>query len=148
MVAENGKKKFREKKIKKIVKNCQKKNSDDEELSEFDKIWNILPHISSYQIRISGLAGYGAFVTGFMGIYPVFAQYKPPTRCETVFDKNFTDYNLTWNQIHELTSNTPECVGYSSDDSTECYYCNFKFEDLSDCGKTYEELQQESVKKF
>ena len=116
-----------------------------DEPSGFDKIWTVLPHISIYQARIAGMAGYVAFIAGFMGIYPVFAQYKPPTRCETVFDKNFTDYNLTWNQIHELTSNTPECVGYSSDDSTECYYCNFQ--SLSDCGKTYEELEQEIFQK-
>ena len=90
-----------------------------------------------YQARISGLAGYVAFVGGFMAIYPVFAQYKPPTRCATAFDT--TQYNLTWDEIFTLSTNTPSCQGYDQDDSSECNYCNYTDTALQDCDdKTYE----------
>ena len=69
-------------------KSPQKLFLDADELTGFDKIWTELPHISAYQVRISGVAGYLAIMGGFMAIYPVFAQYKPPTRCQTVFDAN------------------------------------------------------------
>ena len=45
-----------------------------EEKRGFDLVWDYLPHISGYQLRITGMAGYAAIVGGFMAIYPVFAQ--------------------------------------------------------------------------
>jgi OCT family organic cation transporter-like MFS transporter 4/5 len=57
-------------------------------VADFDEIWNHLPHASFYQMRILSFAGYLGIVAGFMAIYPVFAQYAPPSRCETVFDQN------------------------------------------------------------
>ena len=72
-----------------------------------------------------------------MAIYPVFAQYKPPTRCATAFDT--TQYNLTWDEIFTLSTNTPSCQGYDQDDSSECNYCNYTDTALQDCDdKTYE----------
>ena len=68
---------------------------DDDEPTGFDKIWTELPHISVYQLRIFGVAGYIAMMGGFMAMYPVFAQYKPPTRCQTVFDKNTKYDNIS-----------------------------------------------------
>ena len=52
----------------------------------FDSIWEKIPHISCYQWRLLILVGMMGFQGAFMAIYPVFAQYKPPVRCETIFD--------------------------------------------------------------
>ena len=73
-------------------------------------------------------------------MYPVFAEYKPPTRCATVFDT--TQFDLDWNQIFTLSTNTSDCNGYNADDSLDCYYCNFTLTDLQECEdmETYDGL--------
>ena len=45
--------------------------NDDFVSKGFDKIWEILPHGSVYQFRIVAFAGYCAFTSGFMSMYPV-----------------------------------------------------------------------------
>ena len=57
-------------------------------VGDFDEIWNHLPHVSLYQIRILVFAGYLGIISGLLDIFPVFAQYAPETRCESVFDAN------------------------------------------------------------
>lgn len=45
-----------------------------------------------------------------MAIYPVFAQYKPPVRCETIFDLQSLEYSfLTFDEIQTITTKTPYC---------------------------------------
>ena len=69
-------------------------NSGDESFEEkktdqlkgFNIVWSKLPHISWYQLRLSILGGYCCFISGLWATYPNFAQYKPPTRCQTAFD--------------------------------------------------------------
>ena len=69
-----------------------KNDSDTPEQSDmqtafaFDSIWEKIPHISCYQWKLLILVGMMGFQGAFMAIYPVFAQYKPPVRCETIFD--------------------------------------------------------------
>ena len=74
-----------------------------------DYLWERLPHISFYQLRITGMASYASVLGGFLAIYPVFAQYTPPYRCETVFD-NIEEFSwLSWKQVESLTTETPFC---------------------------------------
>ena len=61
-------------------------SENDEKLKGFNVVWSKLPHISLYQLRLSILGGYCCFISGLWATYPNFAQYKPPTRCQTVFD--------------------------------------------------------------
>jgi hypothetical protein len=74
-----------------------------------DYLWERLPHISLYQLRITGLASYAGIFGGMITMYPVFAQYTPPYRCETVFDNNDEFSWLTWEQIKSLSTRTPFC---------------------------------------
>ena len=74
-----------------------------------DYLWEKFPHISLYQMRITGMARYSAILGGFMSMYPVFAQYTPPYRCETVFDNNEEFSWLTWKQVESLTTETSFC---------------------------------------
>ena len=74
-----------------------------------DYLWERLPHISFYQLRITGMASYASVLGGFLAIYPVFAQYTPPYRCKTVFDNNEEFSWLTWKQMETLTNETPFC---------------------------------------
>ena len=60
--------------------------SDMQTAFAFDSIWEKIPHISCYQWKLLILVGMMGFQGAFMAIYPVFAQYKPPVRCETIFD--------------------------------------------------------------
>jgi len=106
--------------------------AEDKESEGFDDIWNVLPHISVYQIRISGLAGYLAFVAGFMAMYPVFAQYKPDARCQSVFDQDPQFDFLTFDEVKELMTNTPSCNNYVTGES-ECSMCNFTMEAIDSC---------------
>ena len=64
-----------------------KSKDKSEELKGFNVVWKKLPHISLYQVRLSVLGGYCCFISGLWATYPNFAQYKPPTRCQTVFDQ-------------------------------------------------------------
>ena len=60
-----------------------------EEKRGFDLVWDFLPHISGYQLRITGMAGYAAIVGGFMAIYPVFAQEMISIFLIFIFIPNF-----------------------------------------------------------
>ena len=64
-----------------------KSKDKNDELKGFNVVWKKLPHISWYQVRLSVLGGYCCFISGLWATYPNFAQYKPPTRCKTVFDQ-------------------------------------------------------------
>ena len=56
------------------------------------------------------MASYAGILGGFMAMYPVFAQYTPPYRCESVFDNNDEFSWLTWKQIENITTtDTPYC---------------------------------------
>ena len=46
------------------------------------------------------------FAGGFVALYPVFAQYKPPVRCKTVFDNGNYSF-LTFSEIKPLCVLTP-----------------------------------------
>jgi OCT family organic cation transporter-like MFS transporter 4/5 len=78
-----------------------------------DYLWEKLPHISAYQLRITGMASYASVLGGFLAIYPVFAQYTPPHRCQTFFDNNEDFSWLTWKQVEQLTLETPFCGSVS-----------------------------------
>ena len=80
----------------------------------FDDIWDRLPHISAYQVRLLICVGYVGFIGGFMAIYPVFAQFKPDIRCETIFDTDTTFNFLTFEEIKSLPTDPPACQGYNS----------------------------------
>lgn len=43
------------------------------------------------------------FAGGFVALYPVFAQYKPPVRCKTVFDNGNYSF-LTFSEIKLLST--------------------------------------------
>ena len=66
--------------------NAPEQSDKQTEVFSFDSIWEKIPHISCYQFRLLILVGLMGFQGAFMAIYPVFAQYKPPVRCETIFD--------------------------------------------------------------
>ena len=78
----------------------------------FDDIWTKLPHISAYQVRLLICVGYVGFIGGFMAIYPVFAQFKPDIRCETIFDTEPGFEFLTFDEVKSLTTDTPNCQRY------------------------------------
>ena len=124
-----------------IVEDEVRIDKEEESNGGFDVIWKTLPHFSLYQARITMFAGYVCFTSGFTALFPVFAQYKPPTRCATVFD-NTTQFDLDWNQIFTISTNTSDCDGFNPDDSLDCYYCNFTLTDLQECEdmKTYDGL--------
>lgn len=77
-----------------------------------------------------------------MAIYPVFAQYKPPLRCTTVFDNGNYDF-LSFDEIKKLSTETPNCQQYVTGES-DCNYCNFSDEDLQKCPNpdSFEGLQK------
>lgn len=64
----------------------------EKDLKGFNIVWSKLPHISWYQLRLSILGGYCCFISGLWATYPNFAQYKPPTRCQTIFDLDHKAY--------------------------------------------------------
>ena len=64
----------------------EKTSEKNEKLKGFNIVWSKLPHISFYQLRLSIFGGYCCFISGLWATYPNFAQYKPPTRCQTAFD--------------------------------------------------------------
>ncbi|CAG5108276.1 Oidioi.mRNA.OKI2018_I69.chr1.g3719.t1.cds [Oikopleura dioica] len=68
-------------------------------------------------------------------MYPVFAQYTPPYRCESVFDNNDDFSWLTWKQIENLTTtDTPYCSGFDSSDlSSGCGHCVFDPISIDSC---------------
>ena len=78
-----------------------------EKLKGFNIVWSKLPHISWYQLRLSILGGYCCFISGLWATYPNFAQYKPPTRCQTAFDIDSQAYftMLTYEILRELLEN-------------------------------------------
>ena len=97
----------------------------------FDEIWQKLPHISAYQVRLLVLVGYVGIIGGFMAIYPVFAQFKPDIRCETIFDTD-PDFNfLTFDEIKSLTTDTPACQGY--DEGLGSYEITLLIKSLRKC---------------
>lgn len=40
---------------------------------------------------------------------------------------------MTWDEIEELTTNTPDCFEYTKPDKSGCSYCNFTIEDINTC---------------
>lgn len=97
--------------IKMVQKNVELQKTPFFQKEKFgtDFLWERLPHISIYQLRITGTASYAAVFGGLMTTFPVFAQYTPPFRCETAFDNNKEFSWLTWEQIKSLTTSTPFC---------------------------------------
>lgn len=79
------------------------------------------------------MAGYVSFLAGFTALYPVFAQYKPPTRCQTIFDIETKFEFLTWGEIKNLSTSTPFCIGYERDIDCDCNYCNIASDVVNDC---------------
>lgn len=74
--------------------------TEKEKFSEFDDVWNVLPHFrfvfhlgrlltlesSAYQLLITGIAGYISMVGGLCALFPVFGQWSPPHRCRIPID--------------------------------------------------------------
>ncbi|CAG5108274.1 Oidioi.mRNA.OKI2018_I69.chr1.g3718.t1.cds [Oikopleura dioica] len=108
-----------------------------------DYLWEKLPHFSWYQLRITAMAGYSAVIGGFMAVYPVFAQLKPPHRCQTELDKRDGFSWLSWEEIKALTTGGSTCnraemndgCGHCIFDSTVLESCNHQesFESLKTC---------------
>ena len=88
----------------------EKLNDKKGKFSEFDDVWNVLPHFrfvflreriitiesSAYQLLITGIAGYISMVGGLCALYPVFGQWSSPHRCQMPVD------DLSFSQTAEI----------------------------------------------
>ena len=100
----------------------------------FNRVWAKLPHISLYQMSISATAGYCCMINGLWAMYPNFAQYKTPARCQSVFDGSDTGYDMSFDQVQNLTTSL-SCGGHvpDSDKLDACFACNLTNFDFGQC---------------
>ena len=82
------------------------------------------------------------FLTGMCAIYPVFAQYKPPVRCKTIFDEESSSLpSLTFEEITILTTETPFCNNFDDEQNKECNFCNItSLDGCEDAFNSFESL--------
>ena len=94
----------------------------------FDWIWRYLPSLSGYQIWIVVISGYVATIGGYTAVFPVFAQYDQPSRCQNQLDESaFGQYNLTFTEVVEImdsfqqsTNETKQLCQYVDADYKTC----------------------------
>ncbi|CBY43176.1 unnamed protein product [Oikopleura dioica] len=102
----------------------------------FDHVWERLPHISFYQFWITTFPSVSSLMGGFMSIYPVFAQYKPPYRCQNGLDRAELSSNFSFQEISELTTETPFCKGFQPNQLGGCFFCDFSDELIEKCNSS------------
>ncbi|CBY40770.1 unnamed protein product, partial [Oikopleura dioica] len=119
-----------------MMKKEEEKFVKEKEKKGFDHVWERLPHISFYQFWITTFPSVSSLMGGFMSIYPVFAQYKPPYRCQNGLDRAELSPNFSFQEISELTTETLFCKGFQPNQLGGCFFCDFSDELIQKCNSS------------
>ena len=124
-------------------------NSEKEKFSEFDDVWNILPHFrfvflldrlltlesSAYQLLITGIAGYISMVGGLCALFPVFGQWSPPHRCRIPLDGAFSSLSFSQTADIQNALEIDKCETVDFQISANCTDLFDDVKDLRECIK-------------